>query len=68
MLASTPLDGAHYLVDVIGGVLLAAAGIAVARTLERRLGPGLAQGVARACAPLAAHPAFARRRGPSAAG
>jgi hypothetical protein len=68
MLASTPLDGAHYLVDVIGGVLLAAAGIAVARTLERRLGPGLAQGVARACAPLAGHPAFARRPKPTAAG
>ncbi|HEX8623865.1 MAG TPA: phosphatase PAP2 family protein [Allosphingosinicella sp.] len=68
MLASTPLDGAHYLVDVIGGMLLAAAGIAVARTLERRLGPGLAQGVARACAPLAAHPAFARRPNPTAAG
>ena len=68
MLASTPLDGAHYLVDVIGGVLLAAAGIAIARALERRLGPGLAQGVARACAPLAAHPAFARRPSPTAAG
>jgi membrane-associated phospholipid phosphatase len=68
MLASTPLDGAHYLVDVIGGVLLAAAGIALARTLERHLGPGLAHGVARACAPLAAHPAFTRRPNPSAAG
>ena len=68
MLASTPLDGAHYLVDVIGGVALAGAGIAAARTLERHIGPGLAQGVARACAPLADHPAFARRANPTAAG
>lgn len=61
MLASTPLDGAHYLVDVIAGMLLAWAGIAVARTLERRIGPALVRCVATACAPIAAHPALSPR-------
>lgn len=36
MLASTPIDGAHYLVDVIGGVVLAAAALLLSFALERR--------------------------------
>ncbi|WEK02022.1 MAG: phosphatase PAP2 family protein [Candidatus Sphingomonas phytovorans] len=35
MLASTPIDGAHYLVDVIGGVSLAAAVLGLTFALER---------------------------------
>lgn len=35
MLASTPIDGAHYLVDVIGGVSLAVAVLGLALALER---------------------------------
>ena len=38
MLAATPIDGAHYLVDVIAGVLLAFGGIAAAKALEGRVG------------------------------
>jgi membrane-associated phospholipid phosphatase len=37
MLASTPVDGAHYLVDVIAGLAVAAFGIVLARALTRRL-------------------------------
>jgi hypothetical protein len=36
MLAATPINGAHYFIDVIGGVALAAAAIAFATTIGRR--------------------------------
>ena len=38
MIAATPIDGAHYVVDVIAGVLLAMAGIAATMALEQRAG------------------------------
>jgi membrane-associated phospholipid phosphatase len=47
MIAATPVDGAHYLVDVIAGILLAFAGIAAAKALEPRVGPPLAAALAR---------------------
>jgi membrane-associated phospholipid phosphatase len=37
MIASTPIIGAHYLVDVIAGIVLAAASIAFAKQLSNYL-------------------------------
>jgi PAP2 superfamily protein len=38
MIAATPVDGAHYFIDVIAGIALAALSIVVAKALGRRLG------------------------------
>ena len=38
MIAATPVDGAHYFIDVIAGIALAIASIVVAKALGRRLG------------------------------
>jgi hypothetical protein len=47
MIAATPIDGAHYLVDVIAGVLLAFAGIAAVTALEPRAGVSVLSAVTR---------------------
>jgi membrane-associated phospholipid phosphatase len=44
MLASTPTVGGHYLVDVIAGIAVAFASIAVVRALRRRSRPGYGLG------------------------
>jgi membrane-associated phospholipid phosphatase len=38
MLASTPIDGAHYFIDVIAGLAIAALAVVVARQVSRHLG------------------------------
>ena len=38
MIAATPVDGAHYFIDVIAGIALAALAIVLAKALGRRLG------------------------------
>ncbi len=38
MIAATPVDGAHYFIDVIAGIALAILSIVVAKALGRRLG------------------------------
>jgi membrane-associated phospholipid phosphatase len=52
MIISTPVIGAHYLIDVIAGIALAAASIAFAKWLSERLGQPSAM-----TAPLMAIPA-----------
>jgi PAP2 superfamily protein len=58
MLASTPIDGAHYLVDVIAGVFLGFGGIAAAKALERRAGPPLLRALGRVRRPRQPIPAL----------
>ena len=38
MIAATPVDGAHYFIDVIAGIVLAALSIVLAKAVGRRLG------------------------------
>jgi membrane-associated phospholipid phosphatase len=47
MMASTPVDGGHYFVDLFAGIAVAALAIWAARALSRRIG------VAAAAAPVA---------------
>jgi membrane-associated phospholipid phosphatase len=46
MLASTPIDGGHYFVDLVAGIAVAVAAVVAARAVSRRL-------LRRAKAPLA---------------
>jgi hypothetical protein len=75
MLASTPIGGGHYLVDLIAGVALVVAAIAATRGIERAVAGGLLTTPAAAdplpvgsrIAPCAARKAPFRLRSPSPA-
>jgi membrane-associated phospholipid phosphatase len=48
MLASTPIDGGHYFIDLIAGVAVAVLAIVAARAVSRRIGGRQTAGVAMA--------------------